>query len=306
MSDAGPPHPRGAAQAAPRGRVIVVGDIVTDVLAVYSGQLAVGTDTPARIAVTAGGSAANTAAWLAGTGRPVTLVGVVGADPAGEQRIAELRAAGVHCAVRRVAGAATGSVVVLSTDGERSMLFDRGANELLSPADLDPVLGGDASHLHLSGYTLFGEGSREAGRHALAAARAKGLTTSVDAASAGPLRRVGGDAFLSWVRGAELLLANVDEAAVLTGTTDAGRLAAHVPHAIVKRGPDGAVWARAGRDPVTVPAEPATVVDVTGAGDAFAAGLLDAWLAGAAPIDALRAGARLGARAVTTAGARPT
>jgi ribokinase len=288
------------------GRVIVVGDIVTDVLVVYSGQLAVGSDTPARIGLTAGGSAANTAAWLAGTGRPVTLVGVVGADAAGEQRVAELRAAGVNCAVRRTPGAATGSVVVLSAGGERSMLADRGANDLLSAAEIESVvLGSEAIHLHLSGYTLLGEGSREAGRHALAAAAAKGLTTSVDAASAGPLRRVGGDAFLSWVRGADLLLANLDEAGVLTGTADAGRLTAHVPHAVVKRGPGGAVWVRAGEDPVTVPAESATVVDVTGAGDAFAAGLLDAWLAGAAPVDALRAGARLGARAVATAGARP-
>jgi ribokinase len=47
------------------------------------------------------------------------------------------------------------------------------------------------------------------------------------------------------------------------------------------------------------------VVDVTGAGDAFAAGLLSAWCSGASPEEALRAGNRLGARAVSTPGARP-
>jgi sugar/nucleoside kinase (ribokinase family) len=54
-----------------------------------------------------------------------------------------------------------------------------------------------------------------------------------------------------------------------------------------------------------VPAEPARVVDSTGAGDAFDAGLLVAWLAGAGPLDALRAGVAAGARAVGRAGARP-
>jgi len=289
------------------GRVIVVGDIVTDVLAVYDGPLAAGSDTPAQIALTAGGSAANTAAWLAGGGTPVTLVGVVGADAAGADRLAELAGAGVDCSVRQVAEAPTGTVVVLSHGDERTMLCDRGANARLSTSDIDRALAeaAGAVHLHLSGYALFDGDSRPAGRHALAAARAAGLTTSVDAASAGPLRRVGGAAFLDWVRGADLLLANLDEAVALAGTADPAPLSAHVRHAVVKRGAAGASWASAGAEPVEVAAEPASVVDVTGAGDAFAAGLLAAWLGGAGPVDALRAGARLGARAVAVAGARP-
>jgi sugar/nucleoside kinase (ribokinase family) len=56
---------------------------------------------------------------------------------------------------------------------------------------------------------------------------------------------------------------------------------------------------------VEVAGVPTTVVDTTGAGDAFAAGLLSAWIAGAAPRDALLAGARLGALAVGRVGARP-
>jgi ribokinase len=282
------------------GRILVVGDVITDVLVVFAGPFEVGTDTPARIELTGGGSAANTAAWLASLGAPVTLVGVVGTDPTGGDRLAELTTGGVTCAVRRTADASTGTVVVLSEAGERTMLADRGANLRLSTVDIDEALAGapDAVHLHLSGYVLFEEASRTAGRHALRVARERGLTTSVDAASAGPLRRAGGAAFLGWVRGADLLLANADEAAVLPAP-----LTAYVRYPVVKQAADGARWLAP--PPVSAPADPATVVDVTGAGDAFAAGLLSAWCAGASPEEALRAGNRLGARAVSTPGARP-
>ena len=283
-------------------RIVVVGDVMTDVVAVHGSPVARGTDTAAQIELTGGGGAANTAAWLADLGVPVTLVGVVGTDPAGSARLDELRRAGVTCAVRRTREAPTGTVVVLSRAGERTMLNDRGANAALSTADIDTALAEapDAGHLHLSGYVLLDEQSRAAGRYALRAAAERGLTTSVDAASAGPLRQMGGDRFLAWVRGIDLLLANADEAVELPA-----ELAEHVRYTVIKRGPEGAAWTSRDQPPVEVPADRAIVVDVTGAGDAFAAGLLAAWCGGAEPEEALRAGTRLGARAVATAGARP-
>jgi sugar/nucleoside kinase (ribokinase family) len=275
------------------GRVVVVGDLVTDVLAVLPGPVAPGSDTPARIRVTGGGQAANTAAWLARCGVPVTLVATVGDDPPGRERVAELTAAGVGCAVRPVAGVPTGTLVVLSTGEERTMLADRGAADHLREADVDAALGPDARHLHLSGYALLGDGSRAAGRHALAAARTRGLSTSVDAASAAPLREAGAAAFLDWIRGVDLLFANADEAAIL-GTVAAALITHH---------PAGARWTAGTVTEVATPL--ASVVDPTGAGDAFAAGLLAAWLAGASPADALAAGTRLGAEAVGRLGPRP-
>lgn len=289
--------------------LVVVGDIVTDVIVVHSGPLAPGSDTPARIRIAGGGSAANTAAWLARSGVPVTLVGAVGTDRAGAERLAELTAAGVRCAVRRTGRAPTGSVVVLSDAGERTMLNDRGANLLLEPSDVDGSLAG-AGHLHLSGYVLLDDRSRATGRHALAAAAAAGLTTSVGAASAAPLRRVGAPAFLAWLRDATLLLANLDEARVLAGRDApapelARLLAGDRRYAVVTRGAAGAAWAEPGGDAGSVTATPAEVVDPTGAGDAFAAGLLAAWLAGAPMPAAVAAGTRLGAAAVATLGGRP-
>lgn len=291
----------------------MVGDIVTDVVVRQQGPLAAGSDTAADIRMMGGGSAANTAAWLAAQGADVTLCGVVGDDDAGAVRLAELSSLGVRCAVRRAPGAGTGSVIVLSDGDQRTMLCGRGANALLTPADVDAALAthSGAGHLHLSGYVFFDETCAPAGRHALTAARAHGFTTSVDAASAAPLRRLGPARFAEWVRGVDLLLANLDEAAVLAGTvaTDAAALAAALAplahRVIVKCGAGGAVWTGPDGPHRAAAQQVARVVDPTGAGDAFAAGLLAAWLAGAGPTAALAAGTRLGARAVTLLGGRP-
>ncbi|MGK5678561.1 carbohydrate kinase family protein [Actinoplanes sp. URMC 104] len=290
--------------------IVVVGDLVTDVLVAHDGPIEPGSDTAAAITVGGGGQAANTAAWLARTGRPVTLVAAVGDDPAGRERVAELTAAGVRCAVRAHPGAVTGSVVVLAGPDERTMITDRGAALLLDPADvLRAIDAAGATHLHLSGYPLLHEGSRPAGLQALAAAAGRGMTTSVDAASAAPLRAVGAEAFLGWVRDCDVLLCNADEADVLAGDgpaqEQARRLTAHARNVVVKQGAAGATWA--GRDGVVRAVRPERVrmKDPTGAGDAFAAGLLAAWCAGEQPEAALKAGAALGAEAVSAIGARP-
>ncbi|SCG17695.1 Sugar or nucleoside kinase, ribokinase family [Micromonospora echinofusca] len=293
------------------GRVLVVGDLITDVVAVLAGPLATGSDTPAAIRFSGGGQAANTAAWLAAQGVPVTLVGAVGDDDAGRDRVAELERAGVDCATTVCPDRATGTVIVLATAGERSMVTERGANLRLAPRDVDAALAAvpDARHLHLSGYTLLDDESRPAGLRALAAARERGLSTSVDAASAAPLRRVGAAAFLSWVRGVDLLLVNADEATVLAGGLDPaaqGRvLSATARRIVVKQGAAGAVWVDRAASVAVAPARRVAVVDVTGAGDAFAAGLLAAWLDGAKPTVALGRAGDLGALAVSQIGARP-
>lgn len=292
-------------------RVLVVGDLVTDVVVVHEGPIEAGTDTLAAITHTGGGQGANTAAWLAAAGSPVTLIAAVGDDAAGRERVAELTAAGVRCAVRAHAGAITGTVVVLASADERTLVTDPGACLLLHPADVRSAIAaaGDAGHLHLSGYVLLNEGSRPGGLAALAGARERGLTVSVDAASAAPLRAVSAGLFLTWVHGADLLLCNADEAAVLAGpgtpTAQAAALAHVARTVVVKRGGDGAVWHGADGTVRTGTSVRVPMIDPTGAGDAFAGGLLDAWCAGHSPDEALRAGAALGAAAVQRVGGRP-
>jgi ribokinase len=285
-----------------------VGDVATDVVVVLSGEPAPGSDRPAAIRSRGGGAGANVAAHLARLGTPVVLAGCIGDDAAGAGLVAELTAAGVRLALRTVPGAATGTIVSLvEPDGQRSMLADRGANLALRPADVPPPSAG--GHLHLSGYTLLDPGPRAAGLSALAAAVAAGCTVSVDPASTSPLAAYGVDRWLADTAAATVLLPNADEARLLTGCADpadaARALAERHPIVAVSLGADGALWAS--REAIMHrPAQDIVVVDTTGAGDAFAAGLLAAWLHSPAvdPSAALDAGLALAAAVVRRPGAR--
>ncbi|SOD99222.1 Sugar or nucleoside kinase, ribokinase family [Blastococcus haudaquaticus] len=275
---------------------------------VLSGQPAPGSDRPAAIRTRGGGAGANVAAHLARQGVPVALVGCVGDDAAALGLAAELSAAGVGLLLRTVPGAATGTIVSLvEPGGQRSMLADRGANLQLRPDDVPPPV--DGQHLHLSGYTLLDPGPRTAGLTALVAAADAGCTVSLDPASTGPLTAYGVDRWLADTARATVLLPNEDEALLLTGCADAEAaartLAARHPVVAVSLGADGALWA-SGDVLVHRPAHPTEVVDTTGAGDAFAAGLLAAWLPDPQvdPADALDAGLACAAEVVRRPGAR--
>lgn len=290
------------------GGLLVVGDVMVDVVAAHDEALRPASDTAARIRMVGGGSAANTAAWLAHLGERPTLLCAVGDDPLGVGARHDLAAAGVELAASVIHGCSTGTCVVLvGPDGERTMLPDRGANDRLPVDAVVPALEaagsspGTPGWLHLSGYTLIGRGSRDAGRAALEVGLARGWRVSVDAASSGPIADVGASAFLDWVAGATVVLANEDEAAALGGV-DA--IAAEVDSVVVKHGAAGATWTD-GRRPVHADAVHAAAIDTTGAGDAFAAGWITASRAGAPPAEALAAAARAGAAAVVSEGARP-
>jgi sugar/nucleoside kinase (ribokinase family) len=128
------------------------------------------------------------------------------------------------------------------------------------------------------------------------------MTISVDPSSAAPLAAAGAGRFLEGTGRADVLLPNADEAAALTGEADpeaaARVLSAHAREVVVTLGAVGALWTD-GREVVhAAAAATGPAADTTGAGDAFAAGFLAEWLAGAAPRAALTAGCSLAARAI--------
>lgn len=291
------------------GRLVCLGDVMADVLARLPGPLAHGSDTPATVRISGGGSAANTAAWAVAAGGAALFVGCVGDDPLGRMVRDELAAAGIDLAVSVDPQEPTGTCVVLvEPGGERTMIPSAGANARLRPDDLPARAFAAGNRLHVSGYALMGP-ARPAALAALEQARAAGLPVSVGAGSAAPLRAVGAERFLDWVGRDVLLFANRDEAAALAGRDDpaeaARLLAERVGRAVVTCGAGGAHWCDGPAPPRHVAAPDVEVLDSTGAGDAFAAGMLLALAAGRPPLEAAQAGHLLAARACGVAGGRP-
>jgi len=263
--------------------LVVLGDLMVDVIARAQGPLAHGSDTPATVTMSSGGSAANVAAWAAALGAPACFACRVGDDELGRRAVDALLAAGVrvHAGVDRERPTGT-CVVLVEPGGERTMLPDPGAND--TPADLPEAWLEPGRHLHVVGYALLRDGARPGALAAIERAQAAGMTVSVDPSSWALIRE-------GAIPEVDLLLPNEREAEVLG---DRGEMA-------VKLGAAGARWGD-----VHVPAVPVEVVDTTGAGDAFAAGLLTARLRGAGRREALEAGCAAAARAVTQVGARPS
>ncbi|MEU9736948.1 sugar kinase [Streptomyces sp. NPDC048002] len=296
----------------PEGALLVVGDVVTDVIARHTGPLAPGTDTAAAIRTVPGGAGANVACWAAyRSDAEVRLLGRVGAEAAAWHE-RELVAAGVRPRLVVDPRAPTGTVICLVDSGaaaERTFLTDSGASLRLGTGDWSDGLLDGVARLHLSGYLLFSEPSRALVAAALASARARGVPVSLDPASAGFLARLGVDRFLTLVEGVDVLLPSRDEACLLTGLPDtadaAAKLSRHVPLVVAKEGAAGALVARGGAVRARVPAPVVTAADTTGAGDAFTGAFLAALLTGADPEEAAREGCRAGALAVTRVGGRP-
>jgi sugar/nucleoside kinase (ribokinase family) len=287
---------------------VVLGDVLVDVTARISDPLNHASDTNARISLHPGGSASNTAAWLAYLGQDARLIGCIGSDSFGTFLSDALSARGVRSSLVIKETAPTGAcVVIVDSAGERTMLPDAGANALLGPGDVSLAGFGPDGHLHVSGYALLRPSTHPAAVHALVRARAEGMTTSLDAASAAPIL-ASPRAFDAAEPLLDLLLANADEARALTGLDDpraaAIALAERVPWAIVKSGRAGAIAAH-GSELLSASAPEIEVLDTTGAGDAFAAGLLPAWRAGLPLVDALQRGIEAATIAVTRVGAGP-
>ncbi|KKB11068.1 ribokinase [Devosia geojensis] len=290
-------------------RILVVGDVMTDVIVLPDGPMVLGSDRRARIRQRPGGSGANQAVWLGALGAQVTFAGRVGiADR--ERWDAYFTARGVRPLLAADAEQPSGVLVtILDAAGERSFLTDRGANLNLSPSDLPDALLDGVAVLAVSGYSLFEPGPRAAVTDLMARARARDIAIAIDPASAGFIEEVGADAFLGWTAGATLILANADEAQALTGPADrqaqVRALAAHFATVVVKCGATGAVLGDAGGIRLERLAPKVETVDSTGAGDAFAAGFLKAWCEGTDEAACLEAGIAAGARAVATIGGQP-
>ena len=303
-----------AKQGSDSPRAVVLGDLVVDVVLLPARTLRSGTDVAGRVALRQGGSAATTARVLASEAIASTLVTAVGGDGAGESLADYLRTRGVEVHAIPVRSGRAGRLgVLVEPSGERTFVADRGPILRLHPRHLRAGWFRGAALLHLPAYSLLGERLAATALRATTLARAAGARVSVDLASAGFLEDFGARAVLDTVRriAPDLLLANDQEreAALGSGAGSPVDLLAFAPIVVLKEGRRGArarAAACAGEVVAAVP--PADVADSTGAGDAFDAGLLAAWLRAGAPVGgpglervlarAMRAGHRAARREV--------
>jgi len=271
-------------------RVIVLGDVMLDVVVQPTAAVATSSDTPANIRVTRGGSGANLAIALRWGGHDVLYVGAAGRDAAHDLFVAALRDAQVTSRLESIAGS-TGTVVsIVASDGQRSMLTDRGVNSRLSEAFVAAQLEEPFDHLHVSGYLLLDASTRATAVYALALARERGSSTSVDVCSVAPLREVTPAVFLDAAAAAATLFSNEQEALTLTSMDTVERaldaLGTLFEEVVITVGARGALGVR-GAERFRASASNGTVVDTTGAGDAATGTYLGARLNGEEPHAAL-------------------
>jgi ribokinase len=222
-----------------------------------------------------GGKGSNQAVGAARLGAMTELVAVIGQDLFGDVAMDLYRREGVGAAhVRRTAERNTGvGFITLNAAGENHIVLDMGANHLLSAEDVDraePLIARSAAVLSVL------EIDPATAAHGLRLGRKHGAITILNPAPAQPLT----DELLSVV---DVLTPNESELRILSGLapddpTDtlelAGRLLARgVRHLVVTRGSRGALLISAGGATQAVPGVPVTVVDTTGAGDAFTCAL---------------------------------
>jgi sugar/nucleoside kinase (ribokinase family) len=194
---------------------------------------------------------------------------------------------------------------MVTPDGQRTMRTHLGAAMTLSPAEVTAADFAGAKHAHIEGYLLF---NPSLAQKVVDTARAAGCTISLELSSF-EVVNVARDWILEQLRlGVDIVFANEDEARALFGTDAsydayARKLAGYGGIAAVKIGKDGAWVAKGDELHRIAPIAVSTVVDTTGAGDAWAAGFLFSHLRGKSLAASGALGSALGAECVQHLGA---
>jgi sugar/nucleoside kinase (ribokinase family) len=259
-----------------------------------------------------GGSAGNTAAGLAALGGRAGFIGQVAPDQLGEFYRHDLTAAGVEfmTPAADVGQPTARSMILVTSDGHRTMNTFLGAAQHLPKSALDEQQIRDSAILYLEGYLWDPETPRYAMVRAIEVARSAGRKVAFTLSDTFCVdRHRDGFNQLLDQRRIDILFANQAEVEALAGVAHlesaAAAIAPKVETLIVTRSEEGALAIRNG-ERADAPAEPITkLVDTTGAGDLFAAGFLFGTARGKTLEQSLRLGAICAAEVIQHFGARP-
>lgn len=247
-----------------------------------------------RFTTTIGGGAVITAVNAARLGMDTTLISAVS-----DAAAARLKSERVTVRNLRKSNEPHAITAALSTADDRAFVTYNGVNAKLEERLARVLPKAAATHVHLCFYPHdCGYWTRVAHRF-----RSRGITTSWDFGWNEPLSNDRGLADL--IDALDFVFVNEHEARLYTGEPTIEASLTHwrqrTAITIIKIGKEGAVWVTPGRE-IHVAAPRVKVVDTTGAGDAFNAGFLVAWMRGKSPEQCLRAGNKSGAASTRKAG----
>ena len=257
-----------------------------------------------------GGSVANTCAVAASLGARVAYLGKVAKDSLGESFARDIAASGVHFPTAPLAGGASTArcLILVTPDGQRTMNTYLGACVAFGEEDVDEALVARSAVLYLEGYLFDPPAAQAAFRRAASASHEAGRQVALSLSDAFCVDRhraafrelVANDIDILFANEAEIT--SLYEVNTFEEAAEAAR--ADVGIAALTRSEAGSLILR-GAERVEVAAEPATVVDTTGAGDAYAGGFLAGFAAGKPLAECGRMGSVAAAEVIGQYGARP-
>ena len=257
-----------------------------------------------------GGSVANTVAGVASLGGAASFIGKVRNDQLGNVYAHDMRACGVDFDIApAAAGPATGrSLILVTPDAQRTMNTFLGISSLLEPDDIEEDAVRRGSVLFCEGYLWDVESAKKAIRRAMDLARAAGNQVALTTSDTFCVERHHAE-FAELIAGpVDILFANEAELTTLYECdydTAVDKARADVELGCLTRGAKGSLLVTK-TDTVKVEAENlGPVVDTTGAGDQYAAGVLYGLAHGMSLAEAGRLGSLAAAEVISHVGPRP-
>jgi sugar/nucleoside kinase (ribokinase family) len=283
------------------GRVAVIGPHIVDVLGrpvevIPAGQ---GSARLTEIKATAAGTAAGTAVDLAKLGASVSAFGAIGLDLLGDILLAALAGHEIDTTglVRKTGAQTSATILPIRPNGERPAWHVPGATRLLELADLDLTRLVECDAVLLGGPDALAGLTADDLATVVRAAKSAGALVAIDVLHPGSERDFA--RMSRALAGADWFWPNGDQLRALTGRADldlaiADVLALGTGGVAVTLGADGCLVTGAGSGLTHIPAIDVAVVDTTGCGDGFNAGMLTGLLLGCDAVDAAWLGAACG------------
>lgn len=259
---------------------LVIGDINLDIIVNLRAKLNFDTDSQSEISFSGGGSAANFSYWLDYLGQKVRFIAKTGDDFIVNFLKEDFKETEIEFINLKSEKRNTGRIVILlSEDGARTMITDRGANVMMRPEDIKERYFDKVNHLHLGAYTfLGGKNMEESALNIIKKAKSKGITISFDPSSYSGLKKYGSNKILSQTKGIDFCFPNIDEAEELTQRTApkkmVEKLLKNYKNVILKYGKRGCFIGDINGIEFIKQKEVIDKGDTTGAGDAFTAAFI--------------------------------